>query len=102
MIMARWSAIPARTVDLRFVEKSRLEQGKVMLYRAHRDVHLQLPADEMSVSINIVETSHSSVFRDQYRFDVEQPEGRRHPHPHLARADARRSPPIMAARRAWT
>lgn len=62
---------PGESVPLRFVEKSRLEPGKVMLYRAHRDVHLQLPADEMSVSINIVETSHSSVFRDQYRFDVE-------------------------------
>ena len=42
-----------------------------MLYRAHRDIHLQLPADEMSVSLNIVETSHSSAFRDQYRFDVD-------------------------------
>jgi hypothetical protein len=62
---------PGEAVDLRFVETTRLDQGKVMLYRAHRDVHLQLPADEMSVSINIVETSHSSVFRDQYRFDVE-------------------------------
>jgi len=62
---------PGEDVKLRFVEKSRLEPGKVMLYRAHRDVHLQLPADEMSVSINIVETSHSSVFRDQYRFDIE-------------------------------
>jgi hypothetical protein len=61
---------PGEEVNLRFVEKSRLEQGKVMLYRAHRDVHLQLPADEMSVSLNIVETSPSSVFRDQYRFDV--------------------------------
>ena len=63
---------PGEDVNLRFVERSRLEEGKVMLYRAHKDVHLQLPADEMSVSINIVETSHSSVFRDQYRFDVEQ------------------------------
>jgi hypothetical protein len=62
---------PGEDVNLRFVEKSRLDLGKVMLYRAHRDVHLQLPADEMSVSINIVETSHSSVFRDQYRFDIE-------------------------------
>ena len=62
---------PGEPVDLRFVEKSKLDQGKVMLYRAHRDIHLQLPADEMSVSINIVETSHSSAFRDQYRFDVE-------------------------------
>jgi hypothetical protein len=63
---------PGEPVNLRFVEKTRLEQGKVMLYRAHRDVHLQLPADEMSVSLNIVEASHSSAFRDQYRFDVAQ------------------------------
>jgi len=63
---------PGEEVDLRFVEKSRLEQGKVMLYRAHRDVHLQLPADSLSVSINIVETGHGTTFRDQYRFDVEK------------------------------
>ena len=61
MIMARWSAIRARAVDLSFVEKARLEQGKVMLYRAHKDVHLQLPADAMSVCLNILETSHCSV-----------------------------------------
>lgn len=61
---------PGEPVDLKFVEKTRLEQGKVMLYRAHKDIHLQLPADEMSVSLNIVETSHSSAFRDQYRFNL--------------------------------
>ena len=61
---------PGEKVNLRFVEKARLDLGKVMLYRAHRDVHLQLPADDMSVSLNILETSHNSVFRDQYRFDV--------------------------------
>ena len=62
---------PGEPVDLKFIEKSRLEQGKVMLYRAHRDVHLQLPADSLSVSLNIVESSHSTTFRDQYRFDIE-------------------------------
>jgi len=62
---------PGEKVGLRFVEKARLEQGKVMLYRAHRDIHLQLPADAMSVSLNIVEASHATTFRDQYRFDVE-------------------------------
>ena len=62
---------PGEDVALRFIEKSRLEQGKVMLYRAHKDIHLQLPADSMSVSLNIVETSHSTQFRDQYRFDLE-------------------------------
>jgi hypothetical protein len=59
-------------VDLRFVERSRLEQGKVMLYRAHRDVHLQLPADAMSVSLNILGISTGHEFRDQYRFDVQR------------------------------
>ncbi len=62
---------PGEDVNLRFVEKARLEEGKVMLYRAHKDIHLQLPADEISVSLNIVESSHSTTFRDQYRFDVE-------------------------------
>jgi len=63
--------IPGEAVNLRFVEKARLEEGKVMLYRAHKDVHLQLPADAMSVSLNIVESSHAMLFRDQYRFDAE-------------------------------
>jgi hypothetical protein len=61
---------PGEEVDLKFIEKSRLEEGKVMLYRAHKDIHLQLPADEMSVSLNIVEASHSAAVRDQYRFDL--------------------------------
>jgi hypothetical protein len=62
---------PGEQVNLRFVEKARLEEGKVMLYRAHKDIHLQLPADAMSVSLNILEAAHSSVFRDQYQFDLE-------------------------------
>jgi hypothetical protein len=66
--------VPGEKVDLRFVERSRLDQGKVMLYRAHRDVHLQLPPDAMSVSINILGVSHAQEFRDQYRFDVERSE----------------------------
>jgi hypothetical protein len=66
--------LPGEKLDLRFVERSRLEEGKVMLYRAHRDVHLQLPADEMSVSLNILGLSPRQAFRDQYRFDVERRE----------------------------
>ena len=64
--------LPGEKVDLRFVEKARLEQGKVMLYRAHRDVHNQLPADEMSVSINIMEASNALPFLNQYQFDVKR------------------------------
>ena len=64
--------VPGEKVDLRFVEKARLDPGKVMLYRAHRDVHHQLPADEMSVSINIMQASPHQPFLSQYRFDVER------------------------------
>jgi hypothetical protein len=63
--------IPGEKVDLRFIEKARLEPGKVMLYRAHKDVHNQLPADELSISLNIMESSSSLPFLSQYRFDVE-------------------------------
>jgi hypothetical protein len=59
-------------VDLRFVERARLEEGKIMLYRAHRDVHLQLPADELSVSVNIMHTSGAQGWLDQYGFDVDK------------------------------
>jgi hypothetical protein len=64
--------IPGETVDLRFIEKARLEPGKVMLYRAHKDIHNQLPADEMSISLNIVAVSPSLAFLNQYRFDVKK------------------------------
>ncbi len=64
------TGLPGEKVDLRFVEKTRLDRGKVMLYRAHRDVHNQLPADDLSVSINIMEASNRLPFLDQYQFDT--------------------------------
>jgi hypothetical protein len=66
----RVAGVPGEKVDLRFVEKAKLDQGKVMLYRAHRDVHDQLPADELSVSINIMHATPALPFLNQYRFDV--------------------------------
>jgi hypothetical protein len=64
--------VPGEKVDLKFVERARLDQGKVMLYRAHKDVHNQLPADKMSISINIMEASNRLPFLSQYRFDVKK------------------------------
>ncbi|ANU07402.1 hypothetical protein [Paraurantiacibacter namhicola] len=57
---------------LRFVERSRLETGKLMHYRAHRDVHAQLPPDSLSVSINVMHSGGAQGWLDQYAFDVEQ------------------------------
>jgi hypothetical protein len=64
-----WKGEPAR---LRFTERSRLEPGKLMHYRAHRDVHRQLPPDELSVSLNILHIGSGQAWFDQYRFDAER------------------------------
>jgi hypothetical protein len=61
---------PGEAVDLRFIEKSRLHEGKVMLYRACVDVHDQLPADAFSVSLNIMENTLRAQHFDQYSFNV--------------------------------
>ena len=59
---------------LRFVERSTLDPGKLMHYRAHRDVHSQLPPESLSVSINIMHAGGAQGWLDQYRFDVEKDE----------------------------
>ena len=56
---------------LRYIERSRLEQDKIMLYRAHIDVHDQAPPDALSISINIMHTSGAQAWLDQYSFDLE-------------------------------
>lgn len=64
-----WKGEPA---GLRFIERSRLEPGKIMHYRAHLDVHRQLPPDALSVSLNILHVSRAQAWFDQYRFDTDR------------------------------
>ena len=59
-------------LDLKFVERSSLSQGKMMLYRAHRDIHSQLPPPSLSVSINIMDEGEQVPWRDQYIVDLEK------------------------------
>lgn len=56
---------------LRFIERSALGEGKLMLYRAHRDIHAQLPAESLSVSLNILRIHPAEGWLDQYGFDLE-------------------------------
>ncbi len=60
--------------NLRFIERSTLSEGKVMHYRAHRDVHRQLPPKSLSVSLNILRSDPAQGWFDQYRFDIEKDE----------------------------
>jgi hypothetical protein len=59
---------------LRFVERSCLEPGRLLHYRAHRDVHSQHPPDALSVSLNVMHAGGAQGWLDQYRFDVERNE----------------------------
>ena len=60
--------------SLRFIERARLEPGKIMLYRAHVDVHAQYPADSLSVSLNVMHTAGAHGWLDQYKFDLDRRE----------------------------
>lgn len=49
--------------------RQQLSPGKIMLYRAHLDIHNQLPPDAMSVSLNVMHADGTCGWFDQYRFD---------------------------------
>jgi hypothetical protein len=58
-------------LNLSFVERSSLSPGKMQLYRAHRDIHRQLPPDALSISLNIMEEGEHVPWRDQYVVDLD-------------------------------
>lgn len=60
--------------ELRFVEESALHEGKMQLYRAHVDIHDQIPPESLSISINVIQSDEVSGWFDQYGFDLESGE----------------------------
>ncbi|WP_147318263.1 transposase [Salinimonas sediminis] len=62
---------PGEPVDLRFIERKKLQPEQIMLYRAHKDVHKQLPADELSVSLNIMPSDMFAHLKPQYVFNAQ-------------------------------
>ncbi|MEL7446020.1 MAG: transposase [Pseudomonadota bacterium] len=68
------AGFPGEDAGLRFIERSALDQGKIMLYRAHRDIHSQIPPESLSVSLNIMHVDPAQAWFDQYGFDLENGE----------------------------
>jgi hypothetical protein len=64
---------PGEPVDLMLTERGQLSPGRLLHYRAHRDIHFQLPPESLSVSINIVPEHPGLLWRDQYIFDLDRP-----------------------------
>lgn len=61
-------------VDLTFVERSALSEGKLMLYRRHLDIHSQIPPESLSVSLNVMHIDPAQGWYDQYGFDLKKRE----------------------------
>ncbi|NVE94536.1 transposase [Altererythrobacter lutimaris] len=57
--------------ELTFIERSALNEGKLMLYRAHKDIHSQIPPESLSVSINVMKVDTAQSWYDQYGFDLD-------------------------------
>lgn len=64
--------LPGAFSGLRYVERSALSEGRVLLYRAGVDVHSQAPPDAFSVSINILAHPPGGAWEDQRRFDLQR------------------------------
>jgi hypothetical protein len=64
------AGVPGEDAGLRFVERSKLDPGKLMLYRMRRDIHVQLPPDSLSVSLNILGADPAQPWLEQFRFDI--------------------------------
>jgi hypothetical protein len=65
-------SVPGEDARLRFIERARLEPRRLMLYRMRRDIHVQLPPDSLSVSLNILGADPAQPWIEQYRFDIER------------------------------
>jgi hypothetical protein len=58
-------------VGLRFSERTTLSMGKVMYYRASRDIHSQEHPEAFSLSINLLLGQAAPQRKDQYFFDLD-------------------------------
>lgn len=67
----RVTGYPGERVDLTFLEHTSLPVGKVMYYRASRDVHSQEHPSELSVSLNLMLNGPEAMWGSQYFFDTE-------------------------------
>ncbi|MGQ3229400.1 MAG: transposase [Blastomonas fulva] len=66
----RMTGVVGEAVDLRFIETSLLHPGRVMHYRARRDVHCQYAPDTLSVSINLMHSAPGQRWTDQFEYDL--------------------------------
>jgi len=65
------AGVVGESANLHFLERTSLTEGKIMLYRACRDIHSQEDAPQFSVSLNLMVNSPSVNSRSQFFFDLQ-------------------------------
>jgi hypothetical protein len=68
----RLEGFAGEKVEFRFLERTLFGPGMVMLYRASRDVHIQLPPEDLSITLNFMISTPEVRTRDQYFFDLDR------------------------------
>lgn len=66
------SGEPGEPVALRFLERVHFHTGMVMFYRASKDVHIQYPPEDLSITLNLMIADGHTRLRDQLFFDLER------------------------------
>lgn len=57
-------------VEIEFLEKVRFSTGMAMYYRASRDLHIQYPPSEMTITLNLMIVPPEIRLREQYEFNL--------------------------------
>lgn len=60
------------TVDMSFLERTTLPQGKAMIYRMSKDIHTQFASKDYSISLNLIPKTRTGVRNEQFFFDTEK------------------------------
>lgn len=61
---------PGEAIDIEFVERIQLEQGRVILYEAGKDIHIQYEPTDLSISLNLIVAQPDKNIRQLY-YDTE-------------------------------
>lgn len=71
-LAAPHAGLPGEPAALVPLGRHRLSPGDVRLYRAHVDIHAQVPPPALSVSVNLLMRDDAAPWLGQYRYDTER------------------------------
>jgi hypothetical protein len=59
-------------VDIKFKEKVKLSEDKILFFKANNDIHTQFYPDDVSISLNVMVIENDAELKPQYVFDTEK------------------------------